>query len=399
MLKLGIAAPLALAPFAKYLDSRHRDGPIPSGLGGSPIVNLVEAMLRQGRQVVVFTLDRGIEREVVLEGEQIKFCIGPYRDSGRARDLFSAERAYLVRAIERERPDLVHAHWTYEFAMAALDSACPALVTAHDAPFKILRRRPDPYRVLRLCMAWKVVRRARHLTAVSSHVADHFRRYFRYRYPIHVVSNAVAAECFDLGRLRLSRPRSGPFTVAAALTGWKGLKNGPAALQAFGILRRSLPEARLLLFGHDYAPGGPADLWAQANSLASNLEFTGEVPNPTLLRRLATEVDVLLHPSLEESFGMAVAESMALGLAVVAGQTSGAVPEMLENGAAGVMVDVKSPRAIADALTRLAADSRTRQEMGRAAFKSACGRFRGEDVLAHYDPLYRNLCRVSSDSR
>lgn len=399
MLKLGIAGPLSLAPLAKYLNSGHRDGPIPSGLGGSPVVNLIEAMLRQGRQVVVFTLDRSVDREVVLEGEQIKFCIGPYRHSGRARDLFSAERAYLVHAIERERPDLVHAHWTYEFAMAALDSACPALVTAHDAPFKIVRRRPDPYRVLRLCMAWKVARRARHLTAVSSHVADHFRRYFRYRYPIHVVPNAVAPECFDLGRLRLSHPRSGPFTVAAALTGWKGLKNGPVALQAFGILRRTVPEARLLLFGQDYAPGGPAERWARARALALNLEFAGAVPNAILLRRLASDVDVLLHPSLEESFGMAIAEGMALGLPIVAGRTSGAVPGMLEHGAAGVLVDVKSPRAIAGALTRLAAEPRSRREIGQAAFTCACGRFRGEDVLAHYDRIYRNLCRVTSDNR
>lgn len=399
MLKVGIAGPISIPHFAKYLDHRkHRTQDLPPGLGGTPVTNLVEAMLQNGRRVVVFTLERSIDREAVFEGDQIKLCVGPYRPTRRARDLFSVERSYLAHAIEREQPDLVHAHWTYEFAMGALETRCPVLVTAHDAPLRILRHLPDPYRLVRLYMAWSVARRARHITAVSSYIADHFRRYLRFRYPIPVVPNSLAPECFELGRLRLSRQRSGPFTVATALTGWKGLKNGPVALQAFGILRQELPEVRLILFGQDYAQGGPADLWARAKSLTRNVEFAGPVTNSVLLHRLASEVDVLLHPSLEESFGMSIAEGMALGLAVVAGKASGAVPEILESGAAGMLADVNSPSAVADTLARLASKPYLRDQMGRSAFGSACRRFRGELVITQYQALYGQICRTTANN-
>ncbi len=44
------------------------------------------------------------------------------------------------------------------------------------------------------------------------------------------------------------------------------------------------------------------------------------------LTTLAESVDVLVHPSLEESQCMAVIEAMAMGLPVIAGKFSGAIP-------------------------------------------------------------------------
>jgi glycosyltransferase involved in cell wall biosynthesis len=236
-----------------------------------------------------------------------------------------------------------------------------------------------------------VARRARHLTAVSSHVAEHFRRYLRYRYPIYVVPNAIAPETFVLGKQRLSHPHSGPFTVASVLTGWKGLKNGPVALEAFGILQKAIPDARLLLIGHDYAPGGPAEMWARRRSLTAGVEFIGPLPNGSVLRRLADETDVLLHPSLEEAFGMTVAEAMALGLPVVGGKASGAVPSLLEDGRAGDLVEIKSPASVAQALERLARNSALRQQRGLTAFQSAYQRFRDDVVLDQYERIYEGI--------
>jgi hypothetical protein len=37
-------------------------------------------------------------------------------------------------ALQREQPDILSAHWTYEFAAAAIATGIPHVVTAHDAP-------------------------------------------------------------------------------------------------------------------------------------------------------------------------------------------------------------------------------------------------------------------------
>lgn len=393
MLKIGIAGPIPIQHFARQLDLPSRSGQLlPAGLSGTAVANLVEAMLRRGHQIVVFTLDRSVGSEVILDGPGIRICVAPCRATHRARDFFAAERSWLLQAIRRERPDLVHAHWTYEFAIAALDSGCPTLVTAHDAPIHILRFMPDPYRFIRLLMAWKVARRTAHLTAVSSYVADHFRKFLGYRRPIPVVPNPLPQEILELGDCRGALHPQSPFTVATALTGWTGLKNGPAALRAFGRVRKALPQARLLMFGHDYAPGGPAEIWASSRRLTQGVEFAGVLPNRELIRRLAHEAHVLLHSSREESFGMPVAEGMALGLAVVGGQSSGAVPWLLENGRTGVLADVTSPSRIAEALLDLARDPARRERLGQAARSSAYRRFHSDVVVDQYEALFRTLC-------
>jgi glycosyltransferase involved in cell wall biosynthesis len=81
------------------------------------------------------------------------------------------------------------------------------------------------------------------------------------------------------------------------------------------------------------------------------------LPHRELLTALA-ELDALLHPSLEESFGVVLAEAMALGLPVVAGRDSGAVPWVLGANpegkcATGVLTDVRSATGMTNALHTL----------------------------------------------
>jgi glycosyltransferase involved in cell wall biosynthesis len=71
-------------------------------------------------------------------------------------------------------------------------------------------------------------------------------------------------------------------------------------------------------------------------------------------------------------------EAMACGLPVVA-TVIGATPEMITPEVDGLLVEQHNERAIADALLRLARDPELRRRMGRAAKKTAQGRF---DVAA-----------------
>jgi len=387
-MKIGFAGPASLHLLADHV---HNGQTMPSGYEFPPMSLWTLQLLARGHRVVLFTHAPGITEPQSYFGDRLTIHIGRQRAHGRARDFFALERRDLVEMMKADPCDIIHANWTYEFALAALDSGQPVLVTAHDAPLRALQYLPSAYRFMRLCMAWRVACRAPYLTAVSQDTAVHIRRYLRYKRHIAIVPNALSPEDFELGRARQEHPHQGPFTVASVLTGWKGLKNGPAALKAFEILRRSVPDARLLLFGHDYAPGGPAETWARQNDLIAGVEFAGPAPNRDLLRRLAQEADVLLHPALEESFGMAIAEAMALGLPVVGGKHSGAVPALLEYGRAGELVDVRSPSEIANALALLAADSDRRQKLGARAFESALQRFSGDVVFKQYEEIYQKI--------
>lgn len=382
--ELVLCGPIEMAPLRQWLHAPA--GEIPRGLGGTPVVDLARAALESGRQVRIFTLDPTVATQVVLEGPRLQIFVGPFRERHRARDLFRAERAYLRSAIGRERPAVVHAHWTYEFALGAMESGVPTVVTAHDAPLRVLRLLPTPYRLMRTVMAFEVARQARFLTAVSLSVAAHFRRYFRYSAAIRVIPNGLLDEWFPGRR---DTVRTGGCVFASALNGWGELKNGAAVLTAFAMVLRALPGSELLLFGVGHGEGEAAQAWARPMGLDVGVRFLGAVDRTTLRRELAGRADVFVHPSREESFGMTIAEAMALGLPVIAGRHGGAVAEMLEDGACGVLADVQSPAALAEEMLRLAGDADLRARLARAGVTSARRRFGMQDVLAAYTDAYR----------
>ena len=390
-MKLGIAGPIQIGAYTKYLDNLSLSGfPTPSGLGGTPVVQLTLALLERGYSLVIFTLDHLVKDEMVLEGPNLKICIGPYRLKRKARDFFRVERAYLKEAIRREKPDLVHAHWTYEFALGALASGIPTIVTAHDAPLRVLRFMCSPYFFMRTLMSLSVAQRAQYLTAVSPYVAEHFRRQLGYRRPIRVIPNGIGNDLFEMGKKRAVE-RVGVLTFATVLNGWGRLKNGQVALEAFKKVHMAIPQTRLLMFGIGHGEGEQASIWARQRGLDNGVEFIGELPHGELLRRLICEVDILVHPSLEEACPMAIAEAMAMGLPVIGGSYSAGVPFILENGKAGMLTDVRSPESVAQAMFCLVYDTGLCSTLGRLARESAKQRFHIEKVVGAYMAAYNEV--------
>lgn len=385
-MEIGICGPIEIEPLRGWLDAQT--APPPSGLGGTPVADLARAALGAGWRVQVFTLDPTVPQTATLHGPQLTIHIGHFRPRHRARDLFSPERAYLAQAIQRAKPQIVHAHWTYEFALGALESGVPTVVTAHDAPLRILRLNPTPYRLLRTLMAWQTARRVKHLTAVSTYVADHFRRHFCYSPPIAVIPNGILDEWFDA-----ARPSQAGTSFASVLNGWGNLKNGKTLLKAFHLVRQVLPDSQLLLFGPGHGVAEPAETWAIRHGLARGVTFRGVVARQPLREELKQRAQILVHPSLEESFGMTLAEAMALGIPVIAGKDSGAVPGTLDYGKSGVLTDVRSPQLMAAEMIRLARDPKLRQQFGAAGAVSARNKFRMSNVLASYAEIYREAAK------
>jgi glycosyltransferase involved in cell wall biosynthesis len=300
----------------------------------------------------------------------------------------------LLQAIKRERPDLIHAHWTYEFALAAIESGLPHLITAHDAPFQILRYDFTPYRFIRTLMAISVLHRAQALTAVSPHVAEHLGRFFRYRRRISVVPNGLWQDLFERHAERPRLAVTGQVTFATVLNGWGHLKNAETAIRAFAIVRAQMPSARMLMFGKGYGVGEVAQMWARQKGLDASIEFRGAQPYESMLEQLATEVDVLVHPSREESFCMVIAEAMALRVPVVAGSRSGAVPWILDQGTAGLLVDVRSQAQVAREMVALGRDPEYRRRVATVGWELASQRYTMGLVADQYVRCYQEILQT-----
>lgn len=385
---LAMLGPIELAEYFEYLDTASLPAKLPNGLGGSPVNLLCRELLDRGWRLLIVTVSPDVETEVILEGPNLKICVGPDRPK-HARDFFSKEREYILSVIQREKPDIVHAQWTYEFAVAAQASGLPHVITAHDAPLNILKLNFIPYRIARTLMAYRVLARARRVVSVSPYVARHLSRYMLYSGTDEVIPNGMPASCFL--RNATARGDERRLCFATILTGWGVGKNGQVAIEAFAHLRKQYSDAKLFMFGRGHGPGEEGQLWAREHAMDMGIEFVGQLPYAQLMGRLEVEVDILVHPALEESFGMTLIEAMAMQLPVIGGLASGAVPWVLDGGNAGLLVDVTNAAEVAEAMLKLAANPKERRALGRRGKAFAEKHFHIRSVADAYEKIYFEL--------
>lgn len=123
---------------------------------------------------------------------------------------------------------------------------------------------------------------------------------------------------------------------------------------------------------------------------AEGAVLTGPLPEDELTRALG-QADVLVHPSVSESFGMAVIEGMSCGLPVVC---SDMLSFLVDHGKEGLLVPTQGSdddrvAAIRGALTTLLHDAALRTRMGRAARSRAIERYAWERVAEQVEAVYR----------
>lgn len=102
-------------------------------------------------------------------------------------------------------------------------------------------------------------------------------------------------------------------------------------------------------------------------------------------------LDIVCVPSIEEeSFGLVAAEAMAMGKPVIASKI-GALPEVVRDGATGLIVEPKNPQKLAQALDALLSDEELRQRMGEAARVVAIREFSTLRMIDQFVELYAPL--------
>lgn len=389
-MRIGIAGPfdINILKISLGLSSSR----VPRGIGGTSLPPIIIELIKRGQRISAFTLDQTINEPLVIEKDLIKIYVSPSRQKHRARDLFAFERRNLLDCIQKEKPEIMNAHWSYEFALAALDSGIPTLVTARDNPLQILKYNFTPYRIMRTIMAYKVIRKTDVMTVVSSNVQDHLTKYFGCKARISVIPNGLSEETFLMFKKKEENPNK-TIIFAAALNGWGRLKNTKKLIQAFSIVHKKNSSTVLWLFGVGHGNNESAMIWAQKKNIADGIRFWGHTDNQTMLQLFVDNVDVLVHPALEESFCMAVIEGMALGIPVIGGINSGAVPATLGYGKGGILVDVRSPTCLAEAMLELGSNVILRNQYVDSGRAYALENYRIEHVVDLYEDQYKNLLK------
>ncbi len=299
-------------------------------------IDLAVAQAEQGMRVTVASA--GGEYEELLAAHGVACAAVPLTGRGLPA---------LRRLIRSVRPDVVHTHTLKGLALArAAAPRSPVLNTSH----RDLGRYSHAMRL------------ATRVLAVSDGIAEILRPYVP-EGRIRVVRNGV------LGGPRRASVQALPAAELAR----------PAVVFVGGIYERKgvgvLLEAWSRLV---HADGGvPGTLHvvgngpdrerytrlAQELGIADRVEWAGFRPDAHAFIKAA---DVFVLPSLSETFGLVLAEAREAGVAIL-GAATGGVPEVLEHGAAGVLVPTGDVEALATALRRLLDDPEERARLRTAA--------------------------------
>lgn len=288
------------------------------------------------------------------------------------------------------RPDIVHTHLYHASVLAALPGAsagAPLVLTRHYADF--MQDFGGPF-------SRALDRFSAHRSAAVAAVSEAARAYITGHEGVPpervtVIENGV--DCDALGALDRAEGRrlletaglaGGPLIgCAASLYAAKGLD---VLLRAFQTVLRTVPDSRLALLG-----AGPqeAELKALAEELgvASQTVFLGYRPDAPLLM---SALDLYAQPSVQEGFGLAVLEAMAMGLPVVVSRVGG-MAETVEHEVSGLQVEAGRADLLAGALLRLLQTPTLAGRLGRAAAQRVSERYSINRVLADYQALYDSV--------
>ncbi len=149
-----------------------------------------------------------------------------------------------------------------------------------------------------------------------------------------------------------------------------------------------LPEDTTLTVVDGGAPRRSyASMLTEKFRLGHRVSFTGKI-NPGDLIRYYCSAEIAVVPSLYEGFGFPAAEAMACELPVVS-STAGALPEVVGNDGAAILVPPRDARAIATAIGKLMANPELRIKMGKAARKRILEHFTWKSAARQMVEVYR----------
>jgi glycosyltransferase involved in cell wall biosynthesis len=349
---------------------------------------LVAGSLARGEDSMAFVADaRDVE---IVRIDELGREISPLRD------LVATLR--LARLIRRERPDILHTHTakagTVGRVAALLAGRHRPPIVVHTFHGHVLRGYfgPLPSWFFRMLERWLAARTTA-LIAVSPQVRDDL-----------VALGVAPAERFAVIRLgieldeRIAPAQNGRAESRRYLgiaddrfaVGWIGrmtaVKRTDDVLVAFKRLRDEGVDAVLCMVGD--GPDRP-HLEQRAHELGVVREtlFLGYQED---VAPFYAAFDALVLPSSNEGTPVSAIEALAAERPVVATRVGG-VPDVVQEGEDGFLVEPGATDDLADRLGLLARDPALRERMGEAGRRRVLPRYAVERLVDDVDRLYRSL--------
>ncbi len=153
---------------------------------------------------------------------------------------------------------------------------------------------------------------------------------------------------------------------------------------------KEFEDSTFVFIGEDESERKKLEKKAEKLGIQKKILFTGHVTDEGLLMSAYSACDVFVLPSEYEAFGLVLLEAMACEKPCIATRVGG-VPEVVEEGKSGLLVEYGKPDQLADAIIELLGDEKRRVEMGRAGRARVERNFTWQKIVDQLEEVYREL--------
>jgi glycosyltransferase involved in cell wall biosynthesis len=306
--------------------------------------------------------------------------------------LVSARRA-CRRVVARENVDVIHAHWVVPNGTIALGASkrrrIPLVITLHGSDISLSERSRWMSSIARHTLAGATI-----VTAPSEDLLSRARA-LGASGDLELIPWGADPGKFqpDVEAAKLVRTRYGLAADDVLVVGvgrlvhWKGFRY---LIDAVGGARSRVPSIRLVLVGN----GDVRDeLEARVRQLdlSQRISFAGMLPREGVAAHLAA-ADIVAVPSIHyggfvDGQPTVALEAMAAGRPLIVTRVGG-LPQLVEEGQNGLIVEEQDADALADAIVELATDSGLRRRMGERSRRRIVESFTWEQVATRLVATY-----------
>ena len=291
----------------------------------------------------------------------------------------------------REQLDILHVHYAIPHAPAAFlakqmleeDHDIKVVTTLHGTDITLVGLESSFFTVTKFA-----IERSDAVTAVSEYLRDATHREFGCaKCGIEVIPNFI-----NLDEYRPADPNSDKCAhfappghkVLVHISNFREVKRVPDVVRVFAQVREKIPA--VLILAGDGPQRPEAEHEAEHLGVANDVRFLGKVD---AIAELLQAADLYLLPSRSESFGLSALEALACGVPVLASKVGG-LPEVVEDGVSGVLVEFGDLEEMARKALQILGDP-TLHARYRAAGIERAKVFDTHHVVPMYEDLYERV--------
>ncbi|MGM9944276.1 MAG: N-acetyl-alpha-D-glucosaminyl L-malate synthase BshA [Lysinibacillus sp.] len=298
----------------------------------------------------------------------------------------------MADVIKEEKLDVLHVHYAIPHAVCAVlardmcGENIGIVTTLHGTDISVLGEDSTLQQAIKYGIDHSDI-----VTTVSDALKVETYERIETTKPIETIYNFVDEEVFqpvDSGKLKKEFGIREDERVLIHVSNFRRIKNIPDIIDAFMKVREAMP-AKLLLVGDGPEKHRIMDK-VRNMPYKSDVLFLGKQEN---IAELFSISDLKLLLSEKESFGLVLLEAMACGVPGI-GTNIGGIPEVIEHGTNGYLVELGDVDAVAHHAIELLSDEDKLVEFRMNALDTVQTKFKSEKIIEQYEKLYEKLAAV-----